>query len=134
MKYLKLYESHFVGYTPDEKKLIISEIEDLIIDILELPELFDYKILFPKNEIFTEARINLSFNKSKDINKIILSDINRLINLLDIYFFYFDVTLYNDKGGVYNPNTGITTKSMLQILKDNYYSIYNIQIYMIPSK
>lgn len=140
MKYLKLYESHFVGYTPNEKKLIISEVEDLIIDILELNSLDDYSIRFVStilSEMTGEIKISLLFSRSS-INSIISSNLYRLTQILsDRYSFKFDASLYNNKGGIYNDKGGIHNplvqidrKYVLDILNDDRNKIYYLDIHM----
>lgn len=117
MKYLKLYESNFVGYTPIEKKLIKSEIEDLIIDILELDEIMEYNIFFLSNMLSGVIRLNFIFNKSASINHILLSNFYRLTQLMsNRYSFKFDIVLYNGKGGVYNPLLDMDRQYLLDTL------------------
>ena len=54
----------------------------------------------PNNLILIgEVRMSLFFNRSKDINKILLSNIYKLNNLFNKYFFHFDITLYNPSTG-----------------------------------
>lgn len=133
MKYIKLYESHFVGYTPIEKKLIKSEIEDLIIDILELDSLDDHNIRFVstiKSEMTGEIQISFIFSRSS-INNIISSNLYRLTQILsDRYSFKFDIVLYNGKGGVHNPLVGIDRKYVLDTLNEDSNKIYYLEIHM----
>lgn len=133
MKYLKLYESHFVGYTPSEKKLIISEIEDLIIDVLESNSLDDYNIRFVStilSDMTGEIKISFIFSRSS-INNIISSNLYRLTQILsDRYSFTFDMSLYNDKRGVHNPLVGIDRKYVLDTLNEDSNKIYYLEIHM----